>query len=342
MNRIPVVLSSSVIAGILLAACPQSAPAASPAPAVTLKVSSYLPPKHHLSRNVMIPWIDEVGKRSGGRIKAEYYPSGQLGQAKDHYDMAVNGMADVAFFGLAYTPGRFPLTSITELPFSFASSTQASDATWKLFPKRLSGEFSDVHVLFLANASPNQLFTSKKAVSKLEDLKRLKVRSTGGYVSNALEALGLTPVTITSADIYTSVDRGVIEGYVIPYASVPGIKLQEVTKYGVEIGLGTSLLGVAMNKAAYEKLSPDLKKIVDEVSEFARRKVGASYDSEDKTAKDLLIQKGINIVTLSAAEMKQVRDKAIVSTDSWVKDMQAKGLPGRATMDDFIKITEGK
>jgi TRAP-type C4-dicarboxylate transport system substrate-binding protein len=94
---------------------------------VTLKMSSWVPPAHPLNPS-LIAWAADIEKESGGSIKATLFPSEQLGKAFDHYDMARDGIADVAYVNPGYQPGRFPIIAAGELPFLIANAKGGSAA----------------------------------------------------------------------------------------------------------------------------------------------------------------------------------------------------------------------
>ena len=86
---------------------------------IELKFSSWVATAHGHHTGVMVPWAKMVEDKSGGRLKITIYPGSTLGKAVDHFDMVKNGIADVGFTTPGYTPGRFPLISVTELPGLF-------------------------------------------------------------------------------------------------------------------------------------------------------------------------------------------------------------------------------
>src|SRR5262245_66268496 len=83
---------------------------------IELKFSSWVSAVHGHHTGVMVPWAKMVEEKSGGRLKITLYPGSTLGKAADHYDMVKDGIADIGFTTPGYTPGRFPLISVTELP----------------------------------------------------------------------------------------------------------------------------------------------------------------------------------------------------------------------------------
>jgi TRAP-type C4-dicarboxylate transport system substrate-binding protein len=80
---------------------------------------------HHQHNEVFIPFAEEVGKRTNGSVKVTIYPAEALCKAKDLYDAAAQGISDLSFIIQGYTAGRFPLTSVMELPLGVPSANVA-------------------------------------------------------------------------------------------------------------------------------------------------------------------------------------------------------------------------
>ena len=127
----------------------------------------------------MVPWAKMVEEKSGGRLKITIYPGSTLGKAADHYDMVKDGIADLGFSVPGYTPGRFPLISVTELPVGlFKTSRGGSLAVMSIFDKHFKNEFKDVKVLWFWVHPPGHFHLARKQVKVLEDLKAVGVTVT--------------------------------------------------------------------------------------------------------------------------------------------------------------------
>jgi TRAP-type C4-dicarboxylate transport system substrate-binding protein len=84
----------------------------------TLRLHQFLPMTDSVPREGLIPWSEAIEEQSGGRIKVEYYPSMQLGGTPPAlFDQAREGVADLIWTVLGYTPGRFPKSEVFEMPF---------------------------------------------------------------------------------------------------------------------------------------------------------------------------------------------------------------------------------
>ncbi len=152
-------------------------PAAAQDKPIELKFSSWVGIAHGHHTGVMVPWAKMIEEKSGGRLKVTIYPGSTLGKPADHYDMVVNGIADMGFATPGYTPGRFPLISVTELPLLFKSSKGGSLAVQSLVDKYFRAEFKDVKLLWIWVHGPGQFHLAKKQVKVVEDLAGLKIRA---------------------------------------------------------------------------------------------------------------------------------------------------------------------
>ena len=122
------------LAGAALAATLTSTPAM--AQEETLRLHQFLPPQANVPKLVLDVWADKVEADSEGRIKVERYPSMQLGgKPPELMDQAIDGVADIVWTVVGYTPGRFPRTEVFELPFMMTNAKAASSAYWTMFEK---------------------------------------------------------------------------------------------------------------------------------------------------------------------------------------------------------------
>ena len=141
---------------------------------VTLKMSSWVPPAHPLNPS-LIAWAADIEKESGGSIKATLFPSEQLGKAFDHYDMARDGIADLAYVNPGYQPGRFPIIAAGELPFLIANAKGGSAAFDEWYRPFAAKEMKDTHDCFAFLLDP-EAFHSRHKILLPEDIKGDKVR----------------------------------------------------------------------------------------------------------------------------------------------------------------------
>jgi TRAP-type C4-dicarboxylate transport system substrate-binding protein len=296
---------------------------------INLKFATGFSPKHTMQTKVFEPWAKKIGEMTNGKVKVTFFPGGALGKMPDHYDLAEKGIADISYTLQDYTPGRFPLTSVFELPFMITSATKTSVAMWKAYEQfpEFQKEYGKVKLLALFCHPSGGFNTVKKPVRNVEDLKGLKFRTASPHVTEALKIFGAVPVNMPVTETYTALERGVIEGTVLPWEGNFVFKLAELLKYGTETEFYTMSMMVAMNKRKWQSLPEDVKKVIDETTGLAMsREAGRVFDDTNVPMRNLCIKKGMKSITMPLR-------------DQWVKDMTSRGLPGQAVLDAAVTLT---
>ena len=126
----------------------------------------------------MQEWADEVGKRTSGRVKVNVYPGATLMPPQQIYDGITKEVADIGYGIFAYHRGRFPLTEVIDLPLGYKEPPRPIKDDQRVLQKFKPKELEDVKVLFL-EAHGKDIISTKKPVSKLSDLRGMKIRATG-------------------------------------------------------------------------------------------------------------------------------------------------------------------
>ena len=307
---------------------------------VTLKLHQFLPPQANVPAHVLDPWADGVEEDSGGRIKIERYPSMQLGGTPPQLmDQALDGVVDIVWTVVGYTPGRFPRVEVFELPFMMTNAEATSRAYWDLFEKEMKDtEFKDLHIIGTWVHGPGVIHSSEP-ISSMDDLEGKKLRAPTRVITGMLEQLGATAVGMPVPAIPEALSKGVIDGCVIPWEVTPALKVPELvqnhTEFGGDHALYTTAFVLAMNKQKYESLPDDLKQVLDdnsgqEFSAFAGR-TQAEWDAPGRKA---AVEGGNNIIELSAEEVAKWQEAAQPVIDNWIADMDAKGIDGQALVDE--------
>jgi len=324
------------VAALLLGALPLKALADS----IELSFALHIPPKAAPYANAYVPWAKEIEKRTNGRVKIKFYVSQTLVKARDSYDAVVNGIADISWFFTAWAKGRFPLMEVMDLPYLTKSTYAGSHVLTDLYNKfpEVRAELKDVHLLFFWTTMPYEIHTVKKPIRKLEDMKGMKFATNPGARA-ALEALGAVPVTMPPPGIYQSVEKGVADGAALAWGAFKAYKLVEVTNYHTNVHLGGLGTFTVMNKNTWNKLPRDVQKIITDVTnEMMPDAVSDAVVAEMAKGKKACLDRNQDIYNLPPEEKARWIETGKPAWDKWAKDMEAKGLPGRAVLDEAIKL----
>jgi len=307
---------------------------------VTLKFHTFMAPTSNVWLNMHKAWMDRVEKDSGGRIKFEAYPAMQLGGTPVQlYDQARDGVVDVVWTLPGNTAGRFPRVEVFELPFIMSNAEATSKAYWEYVQTMAPDEFKDTQVIALQVHGPGVIHTAEKPVKSVADMRGLKMRAPTRQVNKMLASLGATPVGMPLPQIPDALSKGTIQGCVIPWEVVPSVKVHELTKYHAEFdpsggALYTTTFVMAMNKAKYNALPPDLKKIIDKNSGIETSGwLGKTQQAGDAAGRKAAVDHGNSIFTVPAAEAQEFRRRSRSIEVEWVEDMNKRGFDGRKLLD---------
>ena len=314
-------------------------PAGAQSKPIELSYSIFFPAPHKMTV-LADQWAKEIAKRTGGRVKITLFPGGTLSPADKCYDGVVKGISDIGMSVLGYTRGRFPLTEVIDLPLGYRDglgATRLVNSYWEKFQPK---EFADVQVLYLQAHGPGILHT-KKPVAKLEDLKGLRIRSTG-LSSKVVSALGGVPVAMPMPETYDALKRGMVDGSMAPMESLQGWKWGEVIKSTTESygSAYSTAFFVVMNRDKWKALPPDLQKMITQVNQEWIRKTGTVWDEIDKAGRDFTLKRGNKIIPLSKEENNRWKKAAAPILDQYVKSMEEKGLPGKEALDFCLKFLQ--
>jgi len=305
---------------------------------VILKVHHFLPAGSYANTQFIQPWCEKIAKESGNKLKCQIYPSMQLGGTPPQlFDQVKDGVADIIWTLPGYTAGRFPLTEVFELPFMMSGPEATSKALWDYVQQYDAAEFKDVHPIAFHVHGPGVFHMREKPIRTMSDLKGMKVRAPTRQTNRMLAALGATPVAMPVPQVSEALSKGVLDGALVPYEVVPSVKIQELAKFHSETdpaepALYTSTFMFVMNKAKYEGLSSELKKVIDANSgrDFSGQ-IGRVFVAADAEGKKLTASNGHNVVPRDELEHWKKLGQPI--TDGWVADVSAKGQKGQQLLD---------
>ena len=296
-----------------------------------VKVAEFVGAQHFMSK-WLVAWGEKLEKASNGRLAFKHFPGATMAPVPGHYDLAASGRAEVSWFLHGATPGRFPLTELTHLPYVVGSAEIGTkvinDA--QLRGKYLDAEHKGVKVLLLLTHQPGNIHTTKKAVRTTDDMRGLRLRPASPTIGSFITALGGTPVGISPADQLDAMQKGTLDGSFIDYGGAGiAFKMAGVIKHTTEMYSYVSSFGVAMNPAFYSRLPADLKKMVDDSVKGVEKEVGMGWDALDDVGKKLLMDGGGEAIKLSSAEDAKFRKAGEQVTEARLKELEGKGLPAR-------------
>jgi TRAP-type C4-dicarboxylate transport system substrate-binding protein len=313
---------------------------------VVLKVSHFLPPVSPAHSKFIQPWCDKIAAESKGELRCQIFPAMQLGGTPPQLLSQVrDGVADIVWTLPGYTPGRFPISEVFELPFFTTTHEPSSRALWDFAEKHAMSEFSGLVPIAIWVNGPNQLHLRDKQVRTLDDLKGMKLRAPSRLGNKLLAALGATPVGMPVPQMAESLNKGVIDGALVPWEVLPATRTHEMTKFHAEAGgdyaMTTATMIFVMNQKKYESLPPAVRKVIDansgrEVSAW----VSAQFKGADAAGRAAAEARGNVVYQLAPEEMVRWREATRPVVDEWIKEISARGTDGRRLHDEASALVK--
>jgi TRAP-type C4-dicarboxylate transport system substrate-binding protein len=297
-----------------------------------VKVAEFVGAQHFMTKWIM-QWGEKLEKASNGKLVFKHFPGAQMAPTPAHYDLARTGQADVSWFLHGGTPGRFPLTEISHLPYMVGSAEIGTKVLndRELRSKHLDAEHKGVKVLILFTHQPGNVHTTKKPIRTADDMKGLRIRFSSPTIKDFVAALGGTAVGVQPNEQLEQLQKGTLDGTFIDYGGAGvAFKMGGTLKYSTEMYSYVSSFGLAMNPEFYSKLPADLKKLVDQSVVGVEKEVGEGWDALDTVGKKLIVDGGGQAIKLSKAEDERFRKVGAQVTEAKLKELEGKGLPARA------------
>jgi TRAP-type C4-dicarboxylate transport system substrate-binding protein len=320
-------------------------------PEVTLRMHHFLPPVSNGHARFLRPWADKVQAESNGRIRIDIFPAMQLGGAPPAlFDQARDGVVDLVWTLPGNTPGRFPSIEAFELPFTVHKRAVVNSKALAEFAEaHLANEFREVKpICFWAH--DHGLIHANKPVRTLDDMRGLKLRFPTRQCGEALKALGATAIGMPIPQVPESLAQRVIDGAVVPWEVVPAIRVHELVRNHTEFAgsptLYTATFILAMNRARYDALPADLKRVIDANSGMvASEMAGRVWDQQAVTVSEMVRGRNNTISVISESDVAAWRRQTEPVIEAWLRAMRERNLDGErlltATRDLIARHGQG-
>ncbi len=322
---------------------------------IELKLSHNSPTTANSHVGVVLPWSESIEKATNGRVKITIYPAETLNKAKEAVTAVQSGLTDITWVLTSFFPGRFPLSEVDTLPFltlpattvdgrnlsTGAINSRIIQELFDQFPE-MQAEWKGMKVLIQHTSAPSQIWTNKKPVRKVSDIKGLKIRAWSSPDVELWKSLGAAPLLMPMPEIYEAAQKGVIDAANVDFGAVLSFRFYEIFKYETELNVSIGRYALVMNEAKWNSLPSDIQKAIMSVSgvagaEFAGNGMALGMPGVDAVdavkAKSKEAGKTLEYLVLDPGEFDQFKQASRPIYDNWVAEMAAKGLPGQKVLD---------
>jgi len=284
-------------------------------------------------------WVEEIEKRTGGRLKVTTHLGAALAPSKEQLDGLKAGLYDMCHFATAYHPGKNPLGSFFDLPGLTPADLKEMAQLELAFmehpaaKKEMAERWNAVYI-GLSHTRPHYTFLGTKPIRTLEDFEGQRVR-VGGEAAKLVEKLGGVGLMIPAPEVYEAISKGTLDHSYFAPASHQGYKIHEVSKYFIyNIGLGSGMgwFGVA-NKDSWDALPADIKEIHRELAqELMLERLPAEMNKKcDEIFADWKAR-GIEFMEFPAEGRAMIEAEGKAVQEAYAEKLEAEGLPGREVL----------
>ncbi len=305
-----------------------------PAQAKTLKWITFKPEGANDAQSISTKWfVKEFAKRTGGKDKIQMFWGGSVAKSKEIPDALSGGAGDIGDIITPYFPDKFPLNNAVgyfipqpHSTIEIAELMQLWHRQYPQFDKELAK-----YNLKVIGFRPLEKYgiICNKPIKSIADFKGKRIRTYGFAYPALVHALGGTPVSMTSSDGYTALQRGILDCSPIGPSLAHGWKYDEVAKYYVDVPIGASFGHmITMNLKSYNALDPQTKAILDGLGrEYAMRYTVTLDELTQKILADWK-KNGVTVTHLPANSLDAAAKTPEVQAvrQKWMQKAKAAGL----------------
>jgi TRAP-type transport system periplasmic protein len=310
---------------------------------IVLKFADYFPNTHFSSVNGTQAWVEKVEELTEGKVEIKFFPGEQLGKGADTLDLVRTGAADIGNVSQGYVSGSMQLSSVVSLPGLMDNEKQSTKAAFELISSSpvLDEDFlkNGVRPILAFTSTSYEFWTTEKPIKSVQDLKGLKIRTSGGSANFHIDAIGATPASISAPEQYEALERNTIDGTLFTITSIPSYNLNEVVQYATLGASGGPNLGfVFINEEVWKSIPQDIQDKMIEASEIIMEEY--STKSEKEAQRILKEYKSSGDIEFIEVDEEEFKEAASSVEGDWIKNMESKGLPAQETVDVYKKSLE--
>lgn len=312
---------------------------------VAVKVADHFPPGHVVPNTLLKPWMARVEELTGKKVRFTHFPAQQLVKQNEALSAVQRHIVDIVLINPGLFPTEFPLTGVSFLPNGYDSVVHGGKALQELFQvPSVQEEFrrAGLRVLLIEPLDAYEALTNRP-VNRPGDLRGFKIRAAGEGQLAAVRALGATPATITAPEMYTSMQRGTIEGVLFGYSISKSYKLDEVAKFGT-LGANIAYAHVlyCVAESSWNAWPADLQAAM---TKAAAEVMPKAWQELDKSTLDVIAafrKSGVTITDVrkngSAKEWQALLRPV---NEQWAASMKGRGLAGPEVLAAWEKALAG-
>ncbi|SDI38246.1 TRAP-type C4-dicarboxylate transport system, substrate-binding protein [Alteribacillus persepolensis] len=265
------------------------------------RIVSFLPADHSFTEGIVPIWINKMEEATDGAVTFEWIGGPESIPLEEQFDAVVNGTVEVGFNVSSYYGHLMPEThSLNLSPFTPEEERENGYFDY------LQEKFNEQNVEYTGRwlgPSPYYLWTNEK-IESLDELKGQRMRSNPTY-DGILQRLGVNPVTVSPSDVYTSLERNMVDGFGFPLLGPNDSGWTEVTEYIIDEPFLNQNGTILFNKQAFDSLSPEIQNKLHEANAEFEYEMVEHFKEKNEKEWETILDAGVEKITLSEEESKK-------------------------------------
>ena len=284
---------------------------------ITLKLNHPWPPEHDRFINQTKWWGDRAEKLSNGKLKIEYYPMSQLGKMREGTRVLKGGLADITVLVSGLTKGIL-LWDAASFPFAWQGDPyKMVKGSWEI-DKIIGAKYGFKVLIQTPSCAPYGLFNvGEKPIKNLKDMKGVKVRGLGGLLGKCLTLAGATSITVTTAEVYTALQRGIVS-VSYTYAATAWASYRDLIKSITNTpGMYSSTGLLAISLKTWNKLPKDVQQAMLQASREVDKHYLPIAVKTDQELLDKFKKQGVKMYEIPPEDMARWKELILPNWDKW-------------------------
>ena len=260
----------------------------------------------------MEKFAEIVAAKSGGKIKVNVFPGGQLGSDQANVSALQGGTLEMASMNSGIFASQVKEFAAFDLPFMFANGKEADAVVDGPFGQKMHAKLEEKGLVGLGyyELGFRNITNSKRPITKVEDIAGLKLRVIPNPINvDWVSALGANPTPMPFPELYAALEQKAVDGQENPVATINGAKFYEVQKHLALTNHQYNPQSVLISKKVMDTLAPADRKIIEdaatEAAQHQREQARASVNAN----LELLKKNGMTVTQLPPAEVAKLREK---------------------------------
>ena len=260
---------------------------------------------------------EEVDELSGGQMQIEVIGGPEAIAPFDQAAAVRDGAVDMAWNATSYYVPEFPEGAI--LAYSTLTAAEERESGARDYLNDLHQERMGSLILGRGGVGSEPTLYTQDPVTKVGDFAGRRLRVAPVYVP-FVEALGAEPVTMPAGELYTALERGVIDGFAWPSVGISALQLHEITGYQILPKFWRADMVSIINQDAWESLSEEQQNVLVEAAKAVEEGTPAEYERLRAEELPVLEANGVEQAELSPAEAEKFLDLAESSSKDWIRE----------------------